>query len=60
MLAIEHILKELEKIKLVDEIWAKEAEDRVKTYDEGKINLVSEQEVFDKYSLADRTYIPNH
>jgi len=56
-------LKAVEKIKLVDEIlsslnqpnqeiddiWAKEAEDRVKAYHDGTINAVPAQKVFEKY-----------
>jgi len=56
-------MKAIEKIKLVDEIlsslnqpnpkmdeiWAKEAEDRLKAYNDGSISSISAQKVFDKY-----------
>ncbi|MCK5200495.1 MAG: addiction module protein [Spirochaetales bacterium] len=57
------ILKPSEKAKLVDELlhsldkpdkeidklWAKEAEDRIDAYDQGKIKAVSLEEVLRKY-----------
>ena len=56
-------LKPVEKLKLVDEIlrslnqtdsqideiWAKESEDRIKAYESAKIKAVSADSVFEKY-----------
>lgn len=56
-------LKPVEKLKLVDEtlnslnqpnsqvdeLWAKEAENRIKAYDDGKITSISVEKVFEKY-----------
>lgn len=56
-------LKPVEKLQLIDkilnslnpsdkkleDIWAKEAEDRVEAYDRGLISTVNEEEVFSKY-----------
>lgn len=56
-------LKPVEKLKLVDEIlnslnqpnpqidalWANEAENRIKAYDDGNITSLSAEKVFEKY-----------
>ena len=38
-----------EPSKEIDEIWAKEIEDRIEAYDKGLINSVPVSEVFSKY-----------
>ena len=35
--------------KEIDELWAKEAEDRIDAYDQGKINAISLEKVLQKY-----------
>jgi len=35
--------------KEIDELWAKEAEDRIDAYDQGKIKAISLEEVLQKY-----------
>ena len=56
-------LKPVEKLQLIDkilnslnpsdkkleDIWAKEAEDRIEAYDKGLISIVNEDDVFSKY-----------
>ena len=47
---IEKILNSLNQPnKSIEEIWAKEVENRVKAYDSGLISVVSEDDVFRKY-----------
>ncbi|MGD8261132.1 MAG: addiction module protein [Desulfobacterales bacterium] len=36
--------------KKIDELWAKEAEDRIEAYDQGKIKALTLKEVLEKYS----------
>ena len=36
--------------KELDELWAKEAEDRIEAYDQGKIKALTFREVLEKYS----------
>ena len=35
--------------KKIDELWAKEAEDRIEAYDQGKIKALTLNEVLEKY-----------
>ena len=35
--------------KKIDELWAKEAEDRIEAYDQGKIKALTLKEVLQKY-----------
>jgi putative addiction module component (TIGR02574 family) len=35
--------------KKIDELWAKEAEDRIEAYDQGKIKALTLKEVLEKY-----------
>jgi len=35
--------------KEIDELWAKEAEDRIDAYDQGKLKVVSLEKVLQKY-----------
>ncbi len=39
---------DFEDRKLIDALWAQEAEDRIEAYEKGKIPLVSIKEVFNK------------
>ena len=44
------IIKNLFKFdKEIDELWAKEAEDRIDAYDQGKIKAISLEKVLQKY-----------
>ena len=40
--------------KNIDALWAKEAEDRIDAYEEGKINSLSAKKVFDKLTSKNR------
>ena len=47
---IEKILNSLNQTnKAIEEIWANEAENRVKAYDNGHLSVVNEDDVFGKY-----------
>jgi len=36
--------------KKIDELWAKEAEDRIDAYDQGKIKAISLEKILQKYN----------
>jgi putative addiction module component (TIGR02574 family) len=47
---IDKLLSSLDKSdKEIDEVWAKEAENRIDAYDQGKIKAISLQKVLEKY-----------
>ena len=47
---IDKLISSLDKPdKEIDELWAKEAEDRVDAYDQGKLKAVSLEKVLQKY-----------
>ena len=47
---IDKLLSALDKPdREIDELWAKEAEDRIDAYDRGKIKAVSLEKVLEKY-----------
>ena len=47
---IDKLISTLDKPdKEIDELWAKEVEDRIKAYDQGKLKTVSLEEVLQKY-----------
>jgi putative addiction module component (TIGR02574 family) len=47
---IDKLISTLDKSdKEIDELWAKEAEDRIDAYDQGKIKAISLEEVLQKY-----------
>ena len=47
---IDKLISSLDKPdKEIDELWAKEAEDRIDAYDQGKIKAVSLEKVLQKY-----------
>jgi len=47
---IDKLLSTLDKPdKEIDELWAKEAEDRIDAYDQGKIKEISLEKVLQKY-----------
>ena len=47
---IDKLLSSLDKPdKEIDELWAKEAEDRINAYDHGKIKAISLEKVLQKY-----------
>jgi putative addiction module component (TIGR02574 family) len=47
---IDKLISTLDKSdKEIDELWAKEAEDRIDAYDQGKIKAVSLEKVLQKY-----------
>jgi putative addiction module component (TIGR02574 family) len=47
---VDKLLSSLDKPeKEIDELWAKEAEDRIDAYDRGEIKAVTLQEVLEKY-----------
>jgi len=47
---IEKILGSLNQPnKKIEDIWKKEAEDRVEAYEKGNISIVNEEDVFQKY-----------
>ncbi len=47
---IDQLLSSLDKPdKEIDELWAKEAEDRLEAYDQGKIKAISLEKVLQKY-----------
>jgi putative addiction module component (TIGR02574 family) len=47
---IDKLLSSLDKPdKEIDELWAKEAEDRIDAYDRGKIRAISLEKVLEKY-----------
>jgi putative addiction module component (TIGR02574 family) len=48
---IDKLITSLDKPdKEIDELWAKEAEDRIDAYDQGKLKAVSLEKVLQKYS----------
>ena len=48
---IDRLLLSLDKPdKEIDELWAKEADDRIEAYDHGKLKAVSLEKVLQKYS----------
>ena len=50
---IEKILNSLNQPNTsIEEIWANEAESRVKAYDSGRISVVNEEDVFKKYKRS--------
>ncbi len=50
---IEKILNSLNQPNTsIEEIWANEAESRVKAYDSGRISIVNEDDVFKKYKRS--------
>jgi len=47
---IDKLLSTLDKSdKEIDELWAREAEDRIDAYDRGKIKVISLEKVLQKY-----------
>ena len=47
---IDKLISSLDKPdKEIDELWAKEAEDRIDAYDQGKIKVISLEKVLQKY-----------
>lgn len=47
---IDKLISTLDKSdKEIDELWAKEAEDRIDAYDQGKIKAISLERVLQKY-----------
>ena len=47
---IDKLISTLDKSdKEIDELWAKEAEDRIDAYDQGKIKAVSLEKILQKY-----------
>jgi putative addiction module component (TIGR02574 family) len=47
---IDKLISSLDKPdKEVDELWAKEAEDRIDAYDQGKLKTVSLEKILQKY-----------
>jgi len=47
---IDKLISTLDKPdKEIDELWAKEAEDRIDAYDQGKLKVVSLEKVLQKY-----------
>ena len=47
---IDRLISSLDKPdKEIDELWAKEAEDRIDAYDQGKLKAVSLEQVLQKY-----------
>lgn len=47
---IDKLLSSLDKPdKEIDELWAKEAEDRINAYEQGKIKAISLEKVLQKY-----------
>ena len=47
---IDKLISSLDKSdKEIDELWAKEAEDRIDAYDQGKIKAISLEKVLQKY-----------
>jgi len=47
---IDKLLSSLDKPdKEIDELWAKEVEDRIEAYDRGKIGAISLEKVLEKY-----------
>ncbi len=47
---IDRLISTLDKSdKEIDELWAKEAEDRIDAYDQGKIKAISLEKVLQKY-----------
>ena len=47
---IDKLISSLDKPdKEIDELWAKEAEDRIDAYDQGKLKAVSLEKVLQKY-----------
>ena len=47
---IDKLISSLDKPdKEIDELWAKEAEDRIAAYDQGKIKAISLEKVLQKY-----------
>ena len=47
---IDKLISTLDKSdKEIDELWAKEVEDRIDAYDQGKINSISLEKVLQKY-----------
>ena len=47
---IDKLISSLDKSdKEIDELWAKEAEDRIDAYDQGKLKAVSLEKVLQKY-----------
>jgi len=47
---IDQLLSSLDKPdKEIDELWAKEAEDRLEAYEQGKIKAISLEKVLQKY-----------
>ena len=47
---IDQLISTLDKPdKKIDELWVKEAEDRIDAYDQGKIKAISLEEVLQKY-----------
>jgi len=52
---IDQLIKSLDKPdNEIDELWKKEAENRIDAYDEGELSSVSVQEVFTKYKIDPR------
>lgn len=47
---IDKLISSLDKSdKVIDELWAKEAEDRIDAYNSGKIKLISLDKILEKY-----------
>jgi putative addiction module component (TIGR02574 family) len=47
---IDKLISSLDKSdKEIDELWAKEAEDRIDAYDQGKLKAISLEKVLQKY-----------
>jgi putative addiction module component (TIGR02574 family) len=48
---IDKLISSLDKpVKKIDELWTKEAEDRIDAYDQGKLKAVSLDKVLEKYT----------
>ena len=53
---IDKLISTLDKPdKEIDGLWAKEAEDRIDSYDQGKIKAISLEKVLQKYSCGNRS-----
>ena len=47
---IDKLISDLDRSdKKVDQLWAREVEDRITAYDQGKISAISLEEVLEKY-----------
>ena len=52
---VEKLLARLDQPdKAIDELWAKEAENRIDAYETGNIKTISAEQVFGKYKKSER------